>query len=129
VRPDEAAWLGGPITFLAGLSTVAGRSSPRPGPQTSAAADLREGMPITTWKFMARRADEPDYRYAGTQHRGRAPLVGEEIELVVENQMVKWTITEVLKDRSNRGIDVFTVRVNEQEQSGSRDASNVDAPK
>jgi hypothetical protein len=80
-------------------------------------------MPITTWKFMARRVDEPDYRYAGTQHRGRVPLVGEEIELVVENQMVKWTITEILKDRSNRGIDVFTVRVDEQQQSGSRGAS------
>jgi hypothetical protein len=84
-------------------------------------------MPITSWKFMARRGAEPDYHYAGTQHRGRAPLVGEEIELVVEKQMVKWTITEIFKDRSNRGIDVFTVRVDEQELPGSRAASNIDS--
>jgi hypothetical protein len=74
-------------------------------------------MPLTTWKIMARRAEEPDYRYATTQQRGRAPVVGEEFELVVKNQMVKWTITEIFKDSSNRGIDVFTVKVQEIERS------------
>jgi hypothetical protein len=76
-------------------------------------------MPLTTWKIMVRRADEPDYRYGGAQHRGRVPAVGEEIELVIHKRMVKRTISEVLKDSSNRGIDVFTVRVDEQEQFGS----------
>jgi hypothetical protein len=70
-------------------------------------------MPVTTWKIMARRADEADYHYVATHQRGRAPAVGEELELVVEKRLVKWTIAEISKDRSTRGVDVFTVRVDE----------------
>jgi len=81
-------------------------------------------MPITTWKIMVRRADKTDYHYAATHQRGRAPAVGEEIELGVEERMVKWTIAEIFKDHPIRaGIDVFTVMVDETERSRSDDTS------
>jgi len=77
-------------------------------------------MPITTWKIMVRRADENDHHYVATQQRGRAPAAGEEIELVVEKRMVKWTIAEIVKEHSTRGgIDVFTVKVDETERAVS----------
>jgi hypothetical protein len=70
-------------------------------------------MPVTTWKVMVRRADEANHHYVATHQRGRAPTVGEELELVVDKRMVKWTIAEISRDPSTRGVDVFTVRVDE----------------
>jgi hypothetical protein len=46
-------------------------------------------MPVTTWKIMARRAEKPTINYLATHQRGRAPAVGEELELVVEKRLVK----------------------------------------
>jgi hypothetical protein len=71
-------------------------------------------MPIVTWKIMLRRASQEGYHYLVTEQRGWAPSVGEEVKLVVEGRMVKWTIVEIFKDHSTRvGIDVFTVKVDE----------------
>src|ERR1019366_5741465 len=47
---------------------------------------LRETwMPITTWKIMVRRAHQAGYHYVATHQRGRAPSVGEQIELAVDS--------------------------------------------
>jgi hypothetical protein len=74
-------------------------------------------MPITTWKIMAKRADQAGYHYAATLQKGYAPTVGEEVELAV-GERIKWTIAEVFKDHSTRArIDVFTVRVDETERA------------
>lgn len=71
-------------------------------------------MPITTWKIMVRRANQAGYHYVATHQKGRAPSVGEQIELAVEGRTVKWTIAEIFKDHSTKdGIGVFTVRVDE----------------
>jgi hypothetical protein len=73
-------------------------------------------MPITTWKIMLRRAGQAGYHYVATDQRGRAPSVGEQIELVVDGRTVKWTIAEIFRDHSTReGRDVFSVRVDETE--------------
>jgi hypothetical protein len=75
-------------------------------------------MPVTTWKIMVRRADQAGYHYAATHRRGRAPSVGEQLELVAEERTVTWTIAEIFKDHSTRaGMDVFTVRVDETERA------------
>jgi len=86
-------------------------------------------MPITTWKIMVRRADQTDYHYAATHQRGRAPTLGEELELVVEERMVKWTVAEIVKDdRSSRRVDVFIVMVDETERVRSGDpAGHIDS--
>lgn len=71
-------------------------------------------MPIVTWKIMLRRANQEGYHYLATEQRGWAPIVGEQVKLVVEGRTVKWTIVEIFKDHSTRGgIDVFTVKVDE----------------
>ena len=71
-------------------------------------------MPIVSWKIMLRRANQEGFHYLATEQRGWAPSVGEEVKLVVEGRMVKWTIVEIFKDHSTRvGIDVFTVKVDE----------------
>jgi hypothetical protein len=75
-------------------------------------------MPITTWKIMVRRAHQAGYHYVATHQKGRAPSVGEQIELAVEGRKLTWTVTEIFKDHSARaGIDVFTVRVDETDMS------------
>ena len=80
-------------------------------------------MPITTWKILARRPEEAAHEYVATIQRGRAPAVGEEIEIVVRDRMVKWTVTDVIKDHSTRAsVEVFTVRVDEVD----RDANVAD---
>jgi hypothetical protein len=79
---------------------------------------LREtSMPITTWKIMVRRVHQAGYHYVATHQRGRAPTVGEQIDLAVEGRkQLQWTVAEIFKDHSAMGgIDVFTVRVDETE--------------
>jgi hypothetical protein len=74
-------------------------------------------MPLTTWKIFARRPEEGTHRYVATYPRGRAPAVGEQIEIVVEERMVKWTVTDAVKDHSTRaGVEVFTVKVDEADR-------------
>jgi hypothetical protein len=65
---------------------------------------------------MVRRANEADHHYVATHQRGRVPAVGDESELVVDKRMVKWTIAEISKDRSTRGVDVLTVKVEETDE-------------
>jgi hypothetical protein len=73
-------------------------------------------MPWATWKIMLRRANQAGYNYVATHQRGRAPNVGEQIEIVAEGRTVKWTVAEVTKDHTAKGgKDVFTVRVDETE--------------
>ena len=70
---------------------------------------------------MVRRADQAGYHYVATHQRGRAPSVGEQLELAADERKVKWTVTEVFKDHSTKaGTDVFTVRLDESE--GTADA-------
>jgi hypothetical protein len=74
-------------------------------------------MPLTTWKIMLRRVDQQGYHYVAAHQKGRAPIVGEHIELVVDGRTINWTVVEIFKDHSTRqGIDVFTVRVDERRQ-------------
>jgi hypothetical protein len=75
-------------------------------------------MPITTWKILARRPEGAAHEYVTTYRRGRAPIVGEEIEIVVQERMVKWTVTDVVKDHSTR-VEVFTVRVDEVDRNAN----------
>jgi hypothetical protein len=66
---------------------------------------------------MLRRSGEAGYHYVATHQRGRSPSVGEQIELVVQNRTIKWSISEIVKDHSTRsGTDVFTVRVDETKE-------------
>ena len=75
-------------------------------------------MPIAIWKIMLRRSGQAGYHYVATHQRGRAPSVGEQIELVVQQRTIKWCISEIFKDHSTRsGTDVFTVRVDETEEN------------
>ena len=72
-------------------------------------------MPIATWKIMARLANQAGYHYAATEQKGWAPSVGEKIKVVVAGQTTWCVVAEISKDHSTRnGIDVFTVRVDEQ---------------
>jgi hypothetical protein len=69
---------------------------------------------------MLRRADQANYHYVASHQRGRAPSVGEQIELTVEGRTIKWTIAEISKDHSTReGIEIYTVRVDESEGTTS----------
>jgi hypothetical protein len=71
-------------------------------------------MATTTWKIMLRRAEQAGYHYVSTHQRGRAPIVGEKIELVVDGCTVKWTVAEIFKDHLSReGMEIFTVRLDE----------------
>jgi hypothetical protein len=73
-------------------------------------------MRIAMWKIMLRRAEQAGYHYVATHQKGRAPSVGEQIELEVNGRAVKWTIAEIFKDHLTReGVDVFTVRAEETE--------------
>jgi hypothetical protein len=73
-------------------------------------------MPWATWKIMLRRANQAGYNYVATHHRGRAPSVGEQIQIVADGRTLNWTIAEIIKDHTARGgEDVFTVRVDETE--------------
>jgi hypothetical protein len=86
-------------------------------------------MPFTTWKIMARRTGQAGYHYLATLQKGRAPSVGEQIEFVADDCMVRCAVTEVFKERSARaGVDNFTVRVDEIEaatDSGSKTADDI----
>jgi hypothetical protein len=56
--------------------------------------------------------------YVATHQRGRAPSVGEQIELVVQKRKIKWSVSEIFKEHSTRsGTDLFTVRVEETEEN------------
>jgi hypothetical protein len=67
---------------------------------------------------MLRRSGQAGYHYVATHQRGRAPIVGEQIELVVQKRKIKWSVSEIFKDHSTRsGTDVFTVRVDETEEN------------
>jgi hypothetical protein len=71
-------------------------------------------MPLTTWKILLSRADQAGYHYVATHQRGRAPIVGEQIERTVGERTVKWTISEIFKDASCR--PETAVRVDETEE-------------
>jgi hypothetical protein len=64
--------------------------------------DGRVDMPLTTWKTLLRRADQVGYHYVATFQRGREPEVGAHIERTVGDRTIKWTISEIFKDRSSR---------------------------
>ena len=81
-------------------------------------------MPIVTWKIMLRRENQEGYQ-RGTEQRGWAPIVGEQVKLVVEGRAVKLTIGDIFKDHSTReGIDVFTVKVDETKAIRMNDTIN-----
>jgi hypothetical protein len=78
-------------------------------------------MPITTWKIMLRGVGQQGYHYVATHQKGRAPLVGEQIESMADGRAINWIVAEIFKDHSTRaGIDVFTVRVDETEGGTAR---------
>ena len=73
-------------------------------------------MPITTWKLMVRRAEQAGYHYSATHKRGRAPSVGESIDLSIGERQMRFTVTEVFKQHlAKGGFEVFTVMVDETE--------------
>ena len=73
-------------------------------------------MPITTWKLMVRRAEQAGYHYSATHKRGRAPSVGESIDLSIGERQVRFKVTEVFKQHlAKGGFEVFTVMVDETE--------------
>jgi hypothetical protein len=75
-------------------------------------------MPMVTWKIMLRRADQAGYDYVSTHQKGRAPIVGEQIQLVADGRTINWTVAEIIKEHTGRsGIEVFTVKVDETETS------------
>ena len=78
-------------------------------------------MPITTWKIMLRRSGQQGYHYTATYQKGRAPIVGEQIESVADGRAIIWIVAEIFKDHSTRGgVDVFTVRVDETDVGTAR---------
>jgi hypothetical protein len=73
-------------------------------------------MPWATWKIMLRRANQAGYNYVATHQKARAPMVGEQIQLVADGRTINWTVAEIIKDHTTRaGMDCFTVRVDETE--------------
>jgi hypothetical protein len=65
---------------------------------------------------MVRRAGQAGYHYSATHENGRAPSVGERIDLVTGGCLVRFAVTEVFKDRLVRGgIELFTVMADETE--------------
>jgi hypothetical protein len=73
-------------------------------------------MPITSWKIMVRRAEQTGYHYSATHKRGRAPSVGESIDISIGERQMRFTVTEVFKQHlAKDGFEVFTVMVDETE--------------
>jgi len=71
---------------------------------------------------MLRRAGQQGYHYVSTHQKGRAPIVGEQLESMADGRAINWTVAEIFKDHSTKaGIDVYTVRVDETEGRAGAD--------
>lgn len=63
---------------------------------------------------MVRRSGQAGYHYSATHKNGRAPTIGERIDVVIEGARVGLAVAEVFRDHLARGgIEVFTVMAEE----------------